>query len=254
MPRGMPPPRKEPKETVVYAASKRKAEPFKPHRPSQVPRTDAPTTESGNFTRPGAGQGTTGVASSRAMGKASMSRRKEDETREGEGGEEGSESSDEGLGDDPLAVTKTATARTTKKPPPPARPTKKPAAAAAKEQKPSIPIPSSPSSTSPRPSTPPLASTTVLPPPTQLADPTLIPLPLLTRLLHQHFTHKQTQIDKHALQVVQKYLEVFVREAIARAAAGKREKAERGEVEGGEERWLEVEDLEGVAAGVMMDF
>ncbi|KAK0284614.1 hypothetical protein LTR91_002331 [Friedmanniomyces endolithicus] len=253
MPR-MPPPRKEPKEAVVYAASKRKAEPFKPHRPSQVPRTDAPTTQSASFSKAGAGRETAGTAFSRAMGKALLGRKEEEVEEEGrgEGGEEGSESSDEGLGDDPLAVTKTATARTTQKPRSAAKATKKPAAAAARKPKPAIPIPcSSPASSPPRP----IATTpNAPPPPTQLADPTLIPLPLLTRLLHSHFANQSTQIDKHALQVVRKYLEVFVREAIARAAAGKREKAKRGEVEGGEARWLEVEDLEGVAPGVMMDF
>ncbi|KAK1058833.1 hypothetical protein LTR74_013060 [Friedmanniomyces endolithicus] len=253
MPR-MPPPRKEPKETVVYAASKRKAEPFKPHRPSQVPRISDNTATSGGAKRIGGVRETNGTAFSRAMGKAATSRKNEEEggEGEGEGGGEASESSDEGLGDDPLAVTTTTLARTTKKPPPPAKAPKEPAAAAARRQKPSIPIPSSSPSSSPPPQAAP--TTTPPPPPTQLPDQTLIPLPLLIRLLHSHFAHKTTQIDKHALQVVQKYLEVFVREAIARAAAGKRAKAERGEVEGGEARWLEVEDLEGVAAGVMMDF
>ncbi|KAK1807713.1 hypothetical protein LTR12_017938 [Friedmanniomyces endolithicus] len=250
MPR-MTPSRKEPKETVVYAASKRKAEPFKPHRPSQVPRISNNTATSGGAKQIGGVRETNGTAFSRAMGKAATSREGNGD-REGGEEEEGSESSDEGLGDDPLAVTTTTMARITKKPPPPAKATKAPAAAAAKRQKPSIPIPSSSPSSSPPPQAAP--TTTPPPPPTQLPDQTLIPLPLLTRLLHSHFAHKQTQIDKHALQVVQKYLEVFVREAIARAAAGKREKAERGEVEGGEGRWLEVEDLEGVAPGVMMDF
>ncbi|KAK0365178.1 hypothetical protein LTR02_008786 [Friedmanniomyces endolithicus] len=249
MPR-MPPPRKEPKEAVVYAASKRKAEPFKPHRPSQVPRISDNTATAGGAMRIGGVRETNGTALSRAMGKAATSRERNGDRKGGEE-EEGSESSDEGLRDDPLAPS-TTMARTTKRAPPPAKATKEPAAAAARRQKPSIPIPSSSPSSSPPPQAAP--TTTPPPPPTQLADPTLIPLPLLTRLPHQHFTHKTTQIDKHALQVVQKYLEVFVREAIARAAAGKREKARRGEVEGGEERWLEVEDLEGVAAGVMMDF
>ncbi|KAK0789660.1 hypothetical protein LTR59_009513 [Friedmanniomyces endolithicus] len=243
MPR-MPPPRKEPKEAVVYAASKRKAEPFKPHRPSQVPRISDNTATAGGAMRIGGVRETNGTALSRAMGKAATS-------RERNGDRKGGEEEEGRLRDDPLAPS-TTMARTTKRAPPPAKATKEPAAAAARRQKPSIPIPSSSPSSSPPPQAAP--TTTPPPPPTQLADPTLIPLPLLTRLPHQHFTHKTTQIDKHALQVVQKYLEVFVREAIARAAAGKREKARRGEVEGGEERWLEVEDLEGVAAGVMMDF
>lgn len=85
--------------------------------------------------------------------------------------------------------------------------------------------------------------------------PTTIPQPLLIRLLHEHFVDKQTRIDKHAVQVFQKYIEVFVREAIARTALAKREKVARDG--GGDEedaRWLELEDLEGVAAGMMLDF
>ena len=58
-----------------------------------------------------------------------------------------------------------------------------------------------------------------------------------------------------AIQVLQKYFEVFVRETIARALA---QKKEEGEADGGidaiEASWLELEDLEKVAAGMMLDF
>lgn len=57
------------------------------------------------------------------------------------------------------------------------------------------------------------------------SEPT-IPSKLLTRLLHHHFTKEKTKIAKDANAVVAKYVDVFVREAIARAAY------ERAETEG----------------------
>lgn len=57
-------------------------------------------------------------------------------------------------------------------------------------------------------------------------DPT-IPPKLLTRLLHHHFQNKKTKIAKDANGVVAKYVDIFVREALARAAY------ERSESEGG---------------------
>lgn len=45
-----------------------------------------------------------------------------------------------------------------------------------------------------------------------------IPPKLLTRLLHEHFQNDKTKIAKDANNVVAKYVDVFVREAIARAA------------------------------------
>lgn len=49
------------------------------------------------------------------------------------------------------------------------------------------------------------------------SDPT-IPSKLLTRLLHEHFQNDKTKVAKDANNVVAKYMDVFVREAIARAA------------------------------------
>ena len=46
----------------------------------------------------------------------------------------------------------------------------------------------------------------------------VIPPKLLTRLLHQHFQSEKTKIAKNANDVVAKYVDVFVREALARAA------------------------------------
>lgn len=49
------------------------------------------------------------------------------------------------------------------------------------------------------------------------SDPT-IPPKLLTRLLHQNFSNEKTKVAKDANSIVAKYVDVFVREAIARAA------------------------------------
>lgn len=45
-----------------------------------------------------------------------------------------------------------------------------------------------------------------------------IPPKLLTRLLHHHFQNPKTKIAKDANEVVAKYMDIFVREALARAA------------------------------------
>ncbi len=49
-----------------------------------------------------------------------------------------------------------------------------------------------------------------------------IPLALLTRVLHEFFDKKGTRVTRDANDAVAKYMDVFVREAIARAAAEKR--------------------------------
>lgn len=68
-----------------------------------------------------------------------------------------------------------------------------------------------------------------------------IPPELLTRLLHTFFEKDGTRISKDANEAVAKYMDVFVREAIARAAVEKN---------GG---FLEVEDLEKVAPQLLLD-
>ncbi|KAJ5207617.1 hypothetical protein N7449_001996 [Penicillium cf. viridicatum] len=81
-----------------------------------------------------------------------------------------------------------------------------------------------------------------------------IPSKLLTRLLHQHFQNEKTKVAKDANNVVAKYIDVFVREAIARAAY------ERAESDGNTgarslgDGFLEVEDLEKMAPQLTMDF
>lgn len=79
-----------------------------------------------------------------------------------------------------------------------------------------------------------------------------IPGKLLTRLLHHNFQNEKTKIAKDANEVVAKYIDVFVREALARAAY---ERAEGG-VGGGSvgDGFLEVEDLEKMAPQLVLDF
>ncbi|TQB70651.1 hypothetical protein MPDQ_000270 [Monascus purpureus] len=88
------------------------------------------------------------------------------------------------------------------------------------------------------------------------SEPT-IPPKLLTRLLHHHFQNEKTKIGKDANEVVAKYVDIFVREALARAAY------ERSESEGGVgangkravgDGFLEVEDLEKMAPQLVLDF
>ncbi|KAJ5970210.1 uncharacterized protein N7479_000128 [Penicillium vulpinum] len=81
-----------------------------------------------------------------------------------------------------------------------------------------------------------------------------IPSKLLTRLLHQHFQNEKTKVAKDANNIVAKYVDVFVREAIARAAY---ERAESDGNTGGRglgDGFLEVEDLEKMAPQLTMDF
>ncbi|KAF9249774.1 uncharacterized protein N7518_005852 [Penicillium psychrosexuale] len=81
-----------------------------------------------------------------------------------------------------------------------------------------------------------------------------IPSKLLTRLLHQNFQNEKTKVAKDANSVVAKYIDVFVREAIARAAY---ERAESDGNTGGRglgDGFLEVEDLEKMAPQLTMDF
>ncbi|EQB52479.1 hypothetical protein CGLO_07895 [Colletotrichum gloeosporioides Cg-14] len=69
-----------------------------------------------------------------------------------------------------------------------------------------------------------------------------IPPELLTRLLHEFFEKDDTRLSKDANAAAGKYMDVFVREAIARCVH---------ERPGG---FLEVEDLEKIAPQLLMDF
>ena len=69
--------------------------------------------------------------------------------------------------------------------------------------------------------------------------PPTIPPALLSRLLHHHLRDNKVRIGKEANSVIGKYMETFVREAIARAAF---ERSEAGKV-GIEQAFLEVSGL-----------
>lgn len=89
------------------------------------------------------------------------------------------------------------------------------------------------------------------PSPSQPADPPpSIPPKLLTKLLHHHFENDKTRIGKDASKLVGKYMETFVREALARAAYERVE----AEGEGATKDFLEAEDLEKLAPQLLMDF
>ncbi|KAF9885538.1 hypothetical protein FE257_012866 [Aspergillus nanangensis] len=83
-----------------------------------------------------------------------------------------------------------------------------------------------------------------------LGEPT-VPAKLLTKLLHHHFQNGKTKIAKDANEVVAKYVDVFVREALARAAY---ERSEGGGGSSVADGFLEVEDLEKMAPQLVLDF
>ncbi|CAG8426363.1 unnamed protein product [Penicillium salamii] len=67
-----------------------------------------------------------------------------------------------------------------------------------------------------------------------------IPPKLLTRLLHEHFQNDKTKVAKDANNVVAKYVDVFVREAIARAAFERAETNDNAESRRVGDGFLEV--------------
>jgi hypothetical protein len=79
-----------------------------------------------------------------------------------------------------------------------------------------------------------------------------IPPELLMRLLHENFKEKGTRLSKDASNAVGRYMETFVREALARAAFARVEIEEREAGAGG--GFLEVEDLEKLAPQLLLDF
>lgn len=153
--------------------------------------------------------------------------------------EDEDEDSEDELPVNPLA------AKPAKPKPPPRKPPQNKQPPAKRKTTTTVPDPpSSPIASDPPPS-PPMPSQT---------DGPGVPQPLLIRLMHEHFADKSTKIDKHAIQVLQKYFGVYVREAIARTARRRSEEVAAGKVDPEDERWLELEDLEGVAAGMGLDF
>ena len=266
---------KQPKETVVYPASKRKAPPFKPQRPGNAKAAKASESSAAADARSRPVSG--GVLPARASVDDVEEAEGDEDHEQAEGGTAGSAqpgaSECEGAGDDESEEELAAD--------PLAAQPKAPLRRQAEATRPPAKKPSSASTTARRQTTRPRSSMSISddddnsnnnnnkdtthraplsspppppPQPTPSSEIPRIPQPLLLRLLHEAFRDKQTRIDTHALQVLEKYLEVFVREAVARTALRKREAAARGEVPASEARWLELEDLEKVAPGLVMDF
>ncbi|KAL8665379.1 MAG: hypothetical protein Q9202_002272 [Teloschistes flavicans] len=84
----------------------------------------------------------------------------------------------------------------------------------------------------------------------------LIPPALITRLLQHHLEKtadgEPMRIGKDANKVVGKYLETFVREAIARANSERTQAEDEAGVKG--DGFLEVENLERLAPQLLLDF
>lgn len=77
----------------------------------------------------------------------------------------------------------------------------------------------------------------------------------MTRLLHENFKEEGTRLSKDASAAVGRYMETFVREALARAAFARIEVDERsGRGAGAGDGFLEVEDLEKLAPQLLLDF
>lgn len=228
------PPRKEPKEAVVYPASKRKVPAFKPLRPSGVPRI--PTTESESSTK----AAPAAVKKKKTAASKAADSDDEDEIH-GPNAKSANafliDDSDEDLDD--IEASRPATKSTSTKPAPKRRKT------STREASP-MSISSEPGPDRRAPDGDSM--------PSQFDDTPSIPQPLLIRLLHESFADKNTQIDTEAIQVLQKYVEIFVREAIARTQLEKSEKAERAECAEKDASWLDLEDLEAVAPGLVLDF
>lgn len=85
-----------------------------------------------------------------------------------------------------------------------------------------------------------------------------IPIPLLHRLMHHSLKNPEdTKLSTDARACVGKYIEVFIREAIARCAFEVNEKVPEGASDGAlghDDGWLEVEDLERVGGQLVLDF
>jgi hypothetical protein len=78
-----------------------------------------------------------------------------------------------------------------------------------------------------------------------------IPPPLLARLLYENFEDPNTQIQKGAMSLVGKYMEIFVREAFCRAKNERELSVKAGGISDG---FLQVEDLEKLAPQLVLDF
>ncbi|KAF1927239.1 uncharacterized protein M421DRAFT_65911 [Didymella exigua CBS 183.55] len=93
------------------------------------------------------------------------------------------------------------------------------------------------------------------PKPTRIVEPLTtahpIPAPLLARLLYENFEDPNTKIQKGAMTLTGLYMEIFVREALARA---KHERGRSAKNDGIPDGFLQVEDLEKLTPQLVLDF
>lgn len=252
------PVRKEEKEAVVYPPSKRKAPPFKPQRPGKIP-ADGQSSSSASRApgaslskvgssslgarsgtsriKPNTAKSTTVSRTATKKGPAVISDDEEhgdgdeDESHEDDGADlDAPDVSSDELPDNPLLSWPTKLAPSKRK------------------RAPKQPSPLS------RQSDHSMHSPEASPVPSYSDTTPTIPRPLLLRLMHEHFESKATKIDKHAVVVLQKYLDMFVRETLARAALSRRQDVEEGRAAETDSRWLERKDLEKVAGSMILDF
>ncbi|KAF2216529.1 hypothetical protein CERZMDRAFT_93818 [Cercospora zeae-maydis SCOH1-5] len=244
------PPRKEPKEQVMYPSSKAKTPAFKPLRPTKIGRTstiesESSTSKTKSTSKAGSATGRPKSASKANQKVTVLPDSEADDDGDLDERQKGGAADDNGEGDDSLPALSTTATNLNK------TTIKRKASAISidsiNDEDNSLSLTTTANANT--------STNDDLPPAPAPSDgiPS-IPQPLLLRLLHSGFAHQDTKIDTHALQIVQTYLDVFVRETIARCAAEKKEAAERGEVEEGDVGWLELEDLEKVGVGMMLDF
>jgi hypothetical protein len=260
------PPRKEPKENVVYPASKRKAPPFKPLKPSKLARNVSTESEKAAVPKVAARHdvkkaptkkvpaATKTVPAPTARKSHSIMLQDSDDDLDNDLGSlvESSPGEDELEGSDDTSTSNPSTAQPANSH---AQTRGESAIAATAKSTGRTRAPmylsdgddeSESGVASSRPSL-----TKPLPPEEPLQ---VVPQALLVRLLHEAFEDKATRIDKHAIQVLQKYIEIFVRETMERAKLGKEEACERGEIGDMDKNWLDLEDLEKVAPAMLLDF
>jgi hypothetical protein len=80
-----------------------------------------------------------------------------------------------------------------------------------------------------------------------------VPDKLIMTLLQHSFQDKEkTKINKEAGKIMRKYVEVFIREALARSAFAREEREREGSGVG--DGFLEVEDLERMGQQMVLDF
>ena len=79
-----------------------------------------------------------------------------------------------------------------------------------------------------------------------------IPQKLLTRLLYEGFEDKGVRVGREAMAVYGKYVETFVREALARAIFEREDAGKEGDAVG--DGFVQVEDLERITPQLVLDF